>query len=170
MVKRKLFDEFGGFDENFRVAYGDIDFCLRLMDKGYWIVYTPYAMLYHHESATRGRLHPPRDEAYMMSKWKNFFVKGDPFYNPNLTLLKTDYSIAFQASRTSSLAVLLDFYRLSPDLQKTYPEAQNGDYQRLIDWAATIGVTVDGRIALQSHGTYHGSAASSDGTTRESAH
>ena len=103
MVRRSVFDEVGGFDENLKVAFGDIDLCLRMREKGYLVVYTPYAMLYHHEYATRGKRHPPEDEAYMMNRWREFFIKGDPFYNPNLTLLREDYSLASKKDSVSDL-------------------------------------------------------------------
>ena len=54
MVKKSLFDELGGLDEDFRVALNDVDFCLRLREKGYLNVFTPFAELYHFESASRG--------------------------------------------------------------------------------------------------------------------
>jgi len=96
MIRRSVFEDLGGFDENLKVAFGDIDLCLRIREKGYRVVYTPYAVLHHHECATRGKLHPSEDEAYMINRWRETFSKGDPYYNPNLTLLREDYSLAFK--------------------------------------------------------------------------
>ena len=161
MIRRSVFDEIGGFDENLKVAFGDVDLGLRVREKSYRVVYAPNAMLYHHECATRGRLHPSEDETYMINKWKHVLARGDPYYSPNLTLLKEDYSIAPKGCTVRPLAVLLEIYQLRPDLQRAYPEARDGDYQRLIDWAATGGTTADGaRVPLRPYGSYYTSHAS----------
>jgi len=94
MCRREIFDEAGGFDESLSVEYNDIDFCLKLLERGYYNVYTPDVELYHYESATRG--HPLRskagytqhvkDQAIFRSKWLKY-IEADPFYNPNLSLI-----------------------------------------------------------------------------------
>jgi GT2 family glycosyltransferase/SAM-dependent methyltransferase len=86
MTTPDVFWDLGGFDERLRVAFNDVDFCLRARQKGYWIVYTPHAMLYHFESASRGRLHPPEDEQFFRDRWGNPGEYRDPYYNPNLDL------------------------------------------------------------------------------------
>ncbi|MBI1886455.1 MAG: glycosyltransferase [Chloroflexi bacterium] len=86
LTRPDVFWELNGFDERLRVAFNDVDFCLRALEKGYRIVYTPYALLYHHESATRGRLHPDEDEKLFRSRWGRPGQYRDPFYNPNLDL------------------------------------------------------------------------------------
>jgi O-antigen biosynthesis protein len=93
MVPRAVFGEVHGFDERFRVAYNDVDLCLRIRERGYLIVYSPLAALYHHESASRGRLHPPEDEALCLQRWGSVINAGDPYYNPNLTLKREDWSL-----------------------------------------------------------------------------
>ncbi len=93
MVPRRAFAEVDGFDERFRMAFNDVDFCLRLRERGYLIVYTPLAVLYHHESATRGRRHPPEDEALCLRRWGDLIRGGDPYYNPNLTVSREDWSL-----------------------------------------------------------------------------
>ncbi len=100
MVRRKVFEDVGGFDESMSHAFNDIDFCLKIRENGYLIVYTPYAELYHHESASRGREDTPERQArfnkevgIMRSKWKRVFEAGDPYYNSNLTLVKEDFSL-----------------------------------------------------------------------------
>lgn len=93
MVRRRVFKEVGGFDERFRVAYNDVDFCLRLRQRGHLIVYTPVALLYHHESATRGRRHPSEDEDLCWKVWGDLIRAGDPYYNPNLTLSRENWSL-----------------------------------------------------------------------------
>ncbi len=83
MVRRDVFRELGGFDEGLRVAYNDVDFCLRVGAAGYRVVYTPFAVLYHHEGATRRALHPADDEALMKTRW-HAALRGDPYFSPHL--------------------------------------------------------------------------------------
>lgn len=95
MMRRKLFEEIGGLDEeNLSVAFNDVDLCLRLRRAGYLIVYTPYALLYHHESASRGYDVNPAEVAYIRSNWESEIL-NDPYYNPNLTVEKEDFAIDF---------------------------------------------------------------------------
>ena len=100
LVKRGIFEQVGGFDENLKIAFNDIDFCLKVREKGLSIVVTPYAQVYHYESATRGheyageRLNHFKQEIdYFSKKWKEVLDKGDPFYNKNLSLIHPDYRI-----------------------------------------------------------------------------
>ena len=100
MVKRSVFDEIKGFDENLAVAFNDVDFCLRVREKGHLIVYNPQVELYHYESKTRGsedtkeKIERFQGEiAYMEKRWADILEEGDPMYNPNLTLKKWDYSL-----------------------------------------------------------------------------
>lgn len=94
MMRKSVFEKLHGFDEvNLKVAFNDVDFCLRLREKGYLVVYTPYAELYHYESATRGKDLDLAEVGYMMWRWKDILTKGDPCYNPNLTLERGDFSM-----------------------------------------------------------------------------
>jgi glycosyltransferase involved in cell wall biosynthesis len=102
MVLRKaLFEEVGGFDEkNLPVSYNDVDLCLRILAAGYRNLYTPFAQLYHHESASRGedtasanRSRAQGEINYMWTRWGNLLLH-DPGYNPGLTLSREDYSFA----------------------------------------------------------------------------
>jgi GT2 family glycosyltransferase len=86
MTRTALFTELGGFEERLTVAFNDVDFCLRVRHAGYEVVYTPYAELYHYESASRGSLHPPADEAFFCGRWGPPGAIVDPYYNPNLDL------------------------------------------------------------------------------------
>ncbi len=86
MTRRDVFDRLGGFEENLGVAFNDVDYCLRAREQGYLIVYTPYAVLYHHESGTRGKLHPMEDELFFRQRWGKPGQYRDPYYNPNLSL------------------------------------------------------------------------------------
>ena len=102
VMRRAIFKETGGFDEeNLAVAYNDVDLCLRIQEKGYRILWTPYAELYHHESASLGPPEAPerrkqflKEIAYIKTRWKDI-IEQDPFYNPNLTLGCGDFSLAF---------------------------------------------------------------------------
>jgi GT2 family glycosyltransferase len=100
MVRRRVFEEIGGFDPRFKVAYNDVDLCLRLRQRGYLVVYTPFAVLYHHESATRGTLYPPEEEALYWKLWDQMTSSGDPYYNSNLTRTREDWTLDL-SSRTS---------------------------------------------------------------------
>ncbi len=100
MTRRSVFEQVGGFDESLAFDYNDIDLCLRMRKKGYLVIWTPYAELYHFESKTRGfedirgkgsRLR--REIKYFRGKWKHVLGKGDPYYNPNLNLDREDFSI-----------------------------------------------------------------------------
>jgi GT2 family glycosyltransferase len=102
VLRRNVFDEVNGFDEvNLPVAFNDIDLCLRITDRGYRILWTPYAELYHLESASRGfgdiqRISRRfRDEInYMNKKWGHV-IANDPHYSPNLTTKGGDFTLAF---------------------------------------------------------------------------
>ena len=108
MVPRRVYEEAGGLDEGFRVAMNDIDFCLRIREKGYLIVFTPFAELYHYESKTRGsdqdnganRMRFEEETNRFRERWAEVLDRGDPYYNPNLTLEREDFSI--QDTRTKS--------------------------------------------------------------------
>jgi len=90
MMRRDVFDEVGGFDPEFRVAYNDLDLCCNVRARGYRIVWTPRAELLHHENVSRGDpLGNERDEHerdMFKHKWQSQFLEGDPFYNPRLHL------------------------------------------------------------------------------------
>jgi GT2 family glycosyltransferase len=85
MIRRAVYDEMNGLDEALPVGYGDVDLCLRVRAARYRIVYTPYAELYHYESASRIRRLDPRDLGALQQRWGGK-LKNDPYYNPNLSL------------------------------------------------------------------------------------
>ncbi len=100
MIRKSIFNEVGGFDTRFAVTLNDIDLCLRIRKQGYLVVYTPYAQLYHDESLTRGYPDTPEKQAVyqkeyyiMRDRWGAIIDGGDPYYNPNLTLEKYDFSL-----------------------------------------------------------------------------
>ena len=93
MTRRELFDRLGGFNERFRLDFNDTDYCLRLRQAGYRLIYTPYAELYHFEMSTSGHRQWQDDEvAYMNATWKDV-LERDPYYNPNLTREFPDYRV-----------------------------------------------------------------------------
>jgi GT2 family glycosyltransferase len=101
MMKKDLFDALGGFDETLKVAFNDIDLCMKIRESGNLIVFNPYAELYHHESVSRGAEDTKEKKTrfvgeieYFNSKWKAQLDAGDPFYNPHLDLELTPYRIS----------------------------------------------------------------------------
>jgi GT2 family glycosyltransferase len=86
MTRTEVFHQLGGLDESLPVAFNDTDYCMRAHQKGYRIIYTPYAVLRHHEGATRGRVHPIEDELTFRRRWSKDGLSVDPYYNPNLDL------------------------------------------------------------------------------------
>ena len=100
MVKKHTFVEMGGLDDHFAVSLNDVDFCLRLRKMGLLNVFTPFAELYHYESASRGSdLNGENADRYnkeselFREKWGEVLEKGDPYYNPNFSLDRSDYSV-----------------------------------------------------------------------------
>lgn len=101
MIKASVFEEVNGLDEdNFKVAYNDVDLCLKVREKGLLVVWTPYAEAYHYESKSRGYEDTPEkqkrfiaEQNYFKTKWADFLKKGDPYYNPNLTVDRGDYTV-----------------------------------------------------------------------------
>lgn len=102
VVKKSVFEAVGGLNEqDLAVAFNDVDFCLRVREAGYRNVWTPFAELYHHESASRGYEDTPekqqrfsKEVAYMHQRWGKL-LQTDPAYSPNLTLQAGDFSYAW---------------------------------------------------------------------------
>ena len=100
MVKKSVFDEIGGFDSRFKVAFNDVDLCLRVRQLDKLVVYIPQARLYHYESKSRGIEDTPEKQKRFLGevelfaeRWSEILEKGDPYYNVNLTLDSTDFSL-----------------------------------------------------------------------------
>ncbi|HEV2806353.1 MAG TPA: glycosyltransferase [Chthoniobacterales bacterium] len=110
-VRKSVFEELAGFNErNLGVTFNDIDFCLRVTQRGYRVVWTPYANLIHHESASRGHQRTLEEQVeferavdYMHATWGAQLLR-DPFYNPNLSLNPPGFEIAFPRREFISLA------------------------------------------------------------------
>ena len=93
MTRREVFEEVGGFDEErLPVTFNDVDLCLKMRRAGYLIVYTPYAKLYHHEGASRRRSVEPMETRVMQERWGELLA-NDPYYNPNLSRERADFSL-----------------------------------------------------------------------------
>lgn len=96
MTRRQSFEAVGGFDEqNLPTCFQDVDYCLKLIEKGYRIVYTPHARLLHYESATKSSVAEGNEIEYMRNRWKRY-ISDDPYYNPNLSRRREDYSLNFE--------------------------------------------------------------------------
>ena len=101
MVQRDVFEQFGGYNEEFAVGFNDADFCLRAWEAGYRTIFTPYAELYHYEFTSRGREEAneeklrrwKREQALFMQRWPEFFLTGDPWLGPNLSSESEYFSI-----------------------------------------------------------------------------
>lgn len=100
MIRKEVFEEVHGLDETFRVAFNDVDLCMRIRAAGYHIVFTPFAELYHYESKSRGVEDTPEKIARFngesdrfLARWGKTLEAGDPYYNMNLTLKREDFSL-----------------------------------------------------------------------------
>ncbi len=103
LVKKNLYEEVGGLDEGFAISLNDVDFCLKLREKGLLNVFTPFAELFHYESVSRGlddngekAERYNRESEKFRRKWKAVLEAGDPYYNPNFSLDRSDYSLKIQ--------------------------------------------------------------------------
>jgi GT2 family glycosyltransferase len=138
LVRRDTYLAVGGLDERrLAVAFNDVDFCLRLRERGYRNVWTPHALLYHHESVSRGTDDDPRKAArfsseadYIRWRWERV-IRNDPAYNPNLTLNSENFDLAFPPRVTLGdpywFARLHDLRRLEPEAtEASTRHRQNG--------------------------------------------
>ena len=101
MIKKSIYQQVGGFDEKLQVAFNDIDFCLRVREAGYRNVWTPYAEMIHHESATRGYDIAPdqvtraEQECLLMKQRWGELLRRDPAYSLNLSIEAEDLRLAW---------------------------------------------------------------------------
>jgi GT2 family glycosyltransferase len=101
MTRRDVFDEVHGLDEEYPLDFNDVDFCLKIRERGYLNVWTPLAELYHFESLTRGKARARDKKAILeaavrrfQTRWSDFLLNGDPYYNPNLTLHAANFELS----------------------------------------------------------------------------
>jgi GT2 family glycosyltransferase len=108
VVNKAVYESVNGLDaDHLPVAFNDIDLCIRIQQQGFRNVWTPYAELYHHESATRGsdlspekRARFEREVRYMQDRWLAL-LESDPHYNPNLSLTGNVFDLAFPPRTTT---------------------------------------------------------------------
>ena len=100
LTKKALYDAVGGLTEELVVAFNDIDYCLKIRELGKLVVYNPYAVFHHYESKSRGLEDTPEkverfnhEIATFMKRWPDILEHGDPYYNPNLTLRKSNFAL-----------------------------------------------------------------------------
>lgn len=100
LMRRSVWNAVNGLDEVFKVAFNDVDLCMRIRKAGYLVVWTPYAEMYHYESKSRGyedtaqkKIRFTNERRYFQSRWAAELEKGDPYYNPNLSLDREDFSL-----------------------------------------------------------------------------
>ena len=123
VTEKALFDQVEGFTEELAVAFNDIDFCMKIRSLGKLVVYNPYALLYHYESKSRGLEDTPekvarfnREIAIFAKRWPDILRNGDPYYNPNLTLRKSNFAL-----RDLKKEKIGEPYKLELDVEKTAP-------------------------------------------------
>ncbi|MDC0837010.1 tetratricopeptide repeat protein [Limnoraphis robusta] len=111
MCRRETFEEVGGLDEELEVAFNDVDFCLKLVSRGYRNIYLPHVVLYHYESKSRGYEDTPekeerfkRESKIMKQRWRDV-LKNDPCYNPNLSRIRQDYGIRLSNDENQVVAI-----------------------------------------------------------------
>ena len=100
MIPRRVYEQLNGLDESFSIVFNDVDLCLRIREANYLIVWTPWAELIHYESKSRGSDEDtPEKKAFFLRetnrfqrRWNKILTEGDPYYNPNLTREKEDFS------------------------------------------------------------------------------
>ncbi len=100
MVKKRLYEKVGGLEEGFAVSLNDVDFCLKLREEGLLNVFTPFAELFHYESISRGlddsgekAERYNKESEQFRNKWKTVLEAGDPYYNVNFSLDRSDFSL-----------------------------------------------------------------------------
>lgn len=100
VTRKEVYEQLGGLDPGFAVAFNDIDYCLRARKHGWKVIYDPHAEMIHHESASRGRDRTPEQKTRLSSEKARLidrhadFIAHDPAYNPNLTIEHEDASLA----------------------------------------------------------------------------
>ena len=107
MMRKSLYQELGGLDETLAVALNDVDLCVRAWKAGRMNVFTPFAELYHYESASRGAdlsganaERYEKEAALFRERWKGLLAQGDPYYNPNFSLDRSDFALKISENKT----------------------------------------------------------------------
>lgn len=118
LTRTEDFRSVGGLTEELSVAFNDIDYCMKLREKGKLIVYNPYAEAHHYESKSRGAEDTPekklrfhREILWFGERWQKILDEGDPYYNPNLTLDRADFALKLGAERQRPKGYYMDLVR-----------------------------------------------------------
>ena len=156
MIPRHVYEEIDGLDEGFAVAFNDVDMCMRIRRAGYLVVWTPYAELYHHESESRGYDDTPEKKARFageiarfQSRWGSELAAGDPYYNPNLTLDKWDFSLSPEGTAFPG-----GFHTqpVSPCKRIRWPEKKVGFPHYIDSWQKSVwGLSIAGWAYLEDN-------------------
>ena len=100
MVSKELYQKIHGMEEQLAVAFNDLDFCLRIGEEGYLVVYNPFVEAYHYESKSRGKEDTKEkvqrfgeEIEFIRMRWSDLLKSGDPYYNPNFSLKKCNYAL-----------------------------------------------------------------------------
>ena len=114
LLRKSLYEDVGGLGENLPVQFNDVDLCLRIRERGYHVVYTPYAELYHHESVSRGLFSGSRKEnLYMRERWGEVMDK-DPYYNPHFSRGYGDFNLRADLLRPKVLRLEAEQAQVPP--------------------------------------------------------
>lgn len=179
LLRATVFKDVNGFNEsNLAVAFNDVDLCLRVGRLGLLCVFTPYAQLYHYESLTRGGDMNPSEIIYMYETW-GMILENDPFYNPNLTRVREDFTFGLDADgpkltypfggtreqllirlslaglqlpeSEEALNRLWTVYCSRPDLKSIFwPRGTDNLLMNLLEWELSSEQTADSsRVALE---------------------
>lgn len=119
MMRREVFDRVGGYNPDYRIAFGDIDFCRRIFELGFRNMVTPFARLYHYEGQTRGYLTPVDDTLKGYQEFTPYLLEDDPYYSPNLTYTRIPKCVREARSyseRSAQIEARKQFYLNNPDI------------------------------------------------------
>lgn len=158
MMRREVFEELGGFDEVYDIGYSDIQLCIDAVRGGYRVTYTPFARVLHHEGSTRGFSVPPADVLRGYICMLPFIQRGDPFFNPNLSLVHRKPSVRRRGEISGEehvLEILRVFDLLNPKAAGLPSEALGNIYSlahQMMEHDETLSdPDLDNHILLVSH-------------------
>ena len=137
MTSAALFKRLGGFDEVYQVGYSDIEFCLRAAQAGYRTVYTPFVRLLHHEGGSRGRYLPPSDVLRASCQMLPYLRQGDRYFNPNLSYLHRQPSLARPDEPAPSqvvVGIMQEYHLLPPALPEEAAPLADVDLAQPAPW------------------------------------
>jgi len=122
LFRKSLFEQVGGLqEEDLPIQFNDVDLCLRIRERGYYVVYTPYAELYHHESVSRGHFSGNRTENLWMRERWGTAMDNDPYYNPNFSRAYGDFNLRADLLRPRILRQEAELGREAPHSWATNP-------------------------------------------------